>query len=402
MEDLLFLAHRIPYPPNKGDKIRSWNILRHLTERYRVHLGCFVDDPEDWRYEKQLRKLCGDCLFVPLHPVRAKITSAGALLTGAPLTLAYYRSAAMSRWTRALKKRVNIQRVFVFSSAMAQFVPQGDSDCHRLVIDFVDVDSDKWAQYAERKSFPANWIYRREARTLAKFEHRMAEKADASLLVSEAEAELFRSLVPSAADRVFALNNGVDFDFFDPDETYADPYGKERQVLVFTGQMDYWANVDAVNWFAEDMFPMIRDQVPGAQFWIVGANPSPEVSRLKALPGVHVTGRVPDIRPYLQHARTVVAPIRVARGVQNKVLEAMAMAKSVIATPEAADGISANPNTDIVVAAGLKEFVAAVIKSLRDQDESEMGAIARKTVISKYSWATNLTGLNEFLETPAL
>ena len=152
MEDLLFLAHRIPYPPNKGDKIRSWNILRHLAERYRVHLGCFVDDPEDWQYEKHLREICGDCLFLPLHPVRARLASACALLTGAPLTLAYYRSAAMARWTRALRQRVNIQRIFVFSSAMAQFVPQETSNPARLVIDFVDVDSDNASGTSELRT----------------------------------------------------------------------------------------------------------------------------------------------------------------------------------------------------------------------------------------------------------
>lgn len=402
MEDLLFLAHRIPYPPNRGDKIRSWNILRHLAEKYRVHLGCFVDNPEDRQYEKNLRDICGDCLFVPLHPFRAKLASARAFLTGDPLTLAYYRSAAMSRWIKALKHRTKLRRVFVFSSCMAQFVPKSAFADARLVIDFVDVDSDKWAQYAERKSFPASWVYRREARTLAEFERRVAEAADACLLVSEAEAELFRSLLPSGAEHVFALNNGVDFDFFDPDETYSDPYEGARQVLVFTGQMDYWANVDAVQWFAQDIFPVIRDRVPDAQFWIVGANPSQQVSQLKALPGIVVTGRVPDVRPYLHHARTVVAPLRVARGVQNKVLEAMAMAKTVVATPEAADGISASPNQDFVVASGICNLADEIVKSLVDNNEHEMGETARKTVISKYSWGANLSDLNNFLESPVL
>lgn len=398
MEDLLFLAHRIPYPPNKGDKIRSWNILRHLTEKYRVHLGCFVDDPDDWQYEKYLREVCGDCMFVPLNPLWAKLTSARAFFTGDPLTLYYYRSPAMSRWISELKRRIKLQRVFVFSSSMAQFVPKQTFDDARLIVDFVDVDSDKWAQYAARKSFPANWLYRREARTLAGFERRIAKAADACLLVSEAEAKLFRNLFPEVADHVFALNNGVDFDFFNPDETYSDPYEGASNVLVFTGQMDYWANVDAVQWFAHDILPDIRNRVPGAQFWIVGANPSREVSRLGALSGIAVTGRVPDIRPYLHYARTVVAPIRVARGVQNKVLEAMAMAKTVIATPEAADGISAKTNHDFLVASGSLEFADETVKSLLDNKGQKLGTSARKTVISRYSWGANLSGLNNYLE----
>jgi sugar transferase (PEP-CTERM/EpsH1 system associated) len=401
MEDLLFLAHRIPYPPNKGDKIRSWNILRHLTEKYRVHLGCFVDDPEDWQYERNLREICSDCLFVPLNPVRARLASARALLTGEPLTLAYYRSRAMTRWISALRDRIDFRRVFIFSSSMAQYVPQGLLGDSRLVVDFVDVDSDKWAQYAKRKNFPASWVYRREARTLSGLERRVAENAHACLLVSEAEAQLFRDLSPVSGDRVYALNNGVDFDFFDPEREYPNPYSGAKNVMVFTGQMNYWANADAVIWFAHDIFPKIRERVSDAEFWVVGANPTREVSRLANMPGVEVTGRVPDIRPFLHHAHVVVAPLRVARGIQNKVLEAMAMAKIVVATPEAADGILANPGKDLIVVAETSKFVDEIIEFLTDCtdcNERGIGRVARETIILNYSWGTNLSSLNRLLE----
>lgn len=398
MSELLFLAHRIPYPPNKGDKIRSWNILKFLTQHYRVHLGCFIDDPEDEKHRSTLEEICESCQFTPLNPSLAKLRSLGGMISGAPLTLPYFWDRQLAKWTDALIRDRKIEHVFIFSSSMAQYAMGDAAAKARRVVDYVDVDSDKWRQYAAAKSWPAGWIYNRESRRLLSFEREVAAASDASLFVSEAEADLFKALAPESAAKIGALNNGVDFEYFDPTQTYDRLFDGTDPILVFTGAMDYWANVDAVRWFANDVFPGIRARCPTAQFWIVGARPSPQVTELTSVSGIHVTGSVPDIRPYIAHADIIVAPLRLARGIQNKVLEAMAMARPVIASPEALEGIDAEIGRDIICADGADAFVEHTVALLGDPDPNAMGDRARDRVVSTYGWTANLAGLKTLLE----
>ena len=405
MADLLYLCHRIPYPPNKGDKIRSWHMLQHLAARHRVHLGCFVDDPHDWRYADRLREICVDTHFVRLSPGLARLRSLAGLLDGRPLTLAYYRDRGLARWIARVLAETRPGGIVAFSSAMAQFVmppPEATRDAPRRVIDFVDVDSEKWRAYAEKRRGLDRWIYGREARTLLAYERRIAAAFDASLFVSDAEAALFRRLAPETAARVGHMANGVDCDYFSPERAYEDPYWDEAgPVVVFTGAMDYWANVDAVRWFAEAVFPLVRARVPGARFFIVGAKPTPEVRHLAAHDdAIVITGRVPDVRPYLAHAAAVVAPLRIASGIQNKVLEAMAMAKATLATPEAVEGIAAEPEREILVADTPESFSRKLCSLLADGDLGGLGARARARVAETHGWAVNLARLDEILEGP--
>jgi len=397
MAELLFLAHRIPYPPDKGDKIRSWHVLRHLARTHDVHLGCFVDDPDDWRHEGILRELCGECLFLPFHPRRARIRGLAAFVDGGPLTLRCYRDRRLADWVENLRRRRRIDRIYVFSSAMAQYVL--DDGAGRRVIDFVDVDSDKWRQYAANKSGPAAWVYAREARRLLAYERRVARAFDASLFVSPAEAELFRALAPESAGRVQSLANGVDIDFFSPEHAFDDPFGGDRDAIVFTGAMDYWANVDAVTWFADAVLPLVRERHPEARFRIVGSKPAAEVRRLARRPGIEVTGRVPDVRPHVAHATLAVAPMRIARGVQNKVLEAMAMGRAVVTTPQGLEGIAAEAGREIVVAEEAAAFADAVCDLLAGADAAaEIGRRARARVVGSYSWGATLTPLDGLLD----
>jgi sugar transferase (PEP-CTERM/EpsH1 system associated) len=395
VSDLLFLAHRIPYPPNKGDKIRSWNFLRHLAERRRVHLGCFIDDPADHEHEGTLRRICGDCCFVTLKSRTSRLLSARGLLTGAPLTLPYYASGQLSGWTRDIAKRFRLDQIFFFSSAMAQFDVAPPYPARR-VIDFVDVDSQKWTEYAARQPWPLSWVYDREGRTLLNFERAMARRMDASLFVSPAETQLFASLAPESAGKLYAVNNGVDTDYFSPERSYENPFPAGTRPLVFTGAMDYWPNIDAVAYFVREVLPAVRAAVPDAGFWIVGSNPAKAVLDLAAQPGVTVTGRVPDVRPYLAHAGAVVAPLRIARGIQNKVLEAMAMAKTVVATPQAAEGIEGEPGRHYHVAATGDTLAAAVKQALADP--TGLGSQARGYVLATYHWQKSLDKLDLILD----
>jgi sugar transferase (PEP-CTERM/EpsH1 system associated) len=398
MEDLLFLAHRIPYPPDKGDKIRSYHLLRYLTRRYRVYLAAFIDDPQDWQHTDTLRAMCADSFFRSLQPFAAKLRSLGGLLQGQPLTLRYYHDRDMQRWVSDTLRRHGIRRVFVFSSAMAQYVTQYGEDGLQRIIDFVDVDSDKWLQYSQSKRLPGNWVYRREAKTLLDYERHIARLFDVSLFVSRDEAKHFQALAPDVAPKIQHFNNGVDTDYFTPEGDYPSPYGADEKVLVFTGAMDYWANVDGVIWFAHEVFPEIRKQIPNASFYIVGARPAEAVKQLARQQGIVVSGRVPDVRPYLAHATAAVAPLRIARGVQNKVLEAMAMDKPVVMTPAAAEGIEAGADLQPLMAKDAVAFQTLCLELLRPNARLDMSGRARGCVLAHYNWDKNLAHVEELLE----
>jgi sugar transferase (PEP-CTERM/EpsH1 system associated) len=401
MRDLLFLAHRLPYPPNKGDKVRSFHLLRHLASRYRVHLGTFIDDPADWTHADVVRSMCAGSCILGLDRARARWRSLLALAGRGSLTEAYYRDRRMGAWVDSCLAAGTVSRVVVFSSAMAQYVPL-PAAAVRVVVDFVDVDSDKWRQYAARKPWPASWVYRREARTLLELERRVASAADASVFVSAAEAALFRRLAPAAAGKVRHVDNGVDLGYFQPRAGGVDPYPPDADPVVFTGAMDYWANADAVSWFAREVFPSVRARRPSAVFYVVGARPGPDVRRLADLPGVRVTGTVPDVRPYLAHARVAVAPLRVARGVQNKVLEALAMGRPVVATPAALEGIEPSPPAGTLRVDDPVAMAEQVLWCVSDPvAAAALGAAGRASVERHCDWAANLAGFSELVDGPA-
>lgn len=394
--DLLFLAHRIPYPPNKGDKTRAWHFLHHLAQTRRVFLGCFIDDPGDWAHVPFLRHVAFDTCFVPLGRARPLVRGVAALPTSVPLTLPYYRDSRLSAWVRRLRSGAS-PTVFAYSSSMAQYAMSWH-DSPRI-IDFVDVDSAKWQHYARHRRWPMSALYRRESNALLRTERKIASEFDASIFVSEPEADLFRTLAPEAANRIVAITNGIDAEKFSPDGKYADPYaGARASALCFTGMMDYWPNVDGVTWFVDAVLPRVRAIRPDATFWIVGARPTPAVRKLEQCAGVIVTGQIPDTRPYLAHASAVVAPLRVARGIQNKVLEGMAMGRPVIASPEAFEGIRAQPGRDLLVAAGADEFVSAIERIWNGTVGSGIGAAARTAIEREYDWSRHLLALDGALD----
>jgi len=392
---LLFLCHRIPYPPNKGDKIRSWHLLRYLQGHYRVHLGAFVDDPADWVHREFLAEGCESLYLRPLNPRTARLRSLQGLFDGRPLTLAYYRDRGMAAWVRGTLARRPVETVFVFSSAMAQYVPEAAPIRHR-VIDFVDVDSDKWRQYAARLPWYSAWVYRREARRLEAFDKAVARAFDLSLLVSAQEADLFRGLFGDDPPAIEALVNGVDTDFFAPDPLRPSPYPPGERAVVFTGAMDYWPNVDAVVWFAREIWPRICAACPECRFHILGGRPT-ETVRALVDARIRVQGAVPDMRPWLQGAAVVVAPMRIARGIQNKVLEGMAMARPVVTTAKGLEGIAARPRREILVADSADGFAAAVLEALGEGGEA-LGRRAREYVCRQHTWEANLAALGRFLQ----
>ncbi len=394
---MLFLSHRIPYPPNKGDKIRSWHILRHLSEHYRVLLGCFIDDPADWQFASVLRERCAECCFVPLKPAFAKWRSLRGFVTGAPLTLPYYRDGRLFAWVKEVAARRKPKHLFIYCSAMAQYSEAAEGATMRSIIDFVDVDSDKWRQYALRSRWPLDWVYRREHQALLRAEREAALRFDTSLLASDAEAALFRQLVPEAAHKIVALSNGVDCDFFSPDHALPNPYEDSRNIAVFTGAMDYRANIDAVLYFADDVLPHVRRDIPDVVFYIVGSRPTRQVLELGRREGIVVTGGVSDVRPYLAHAKIAVAPLRIARGIQNKVLEAMAMARPVAVTEQALEGIKAEVGKEVLLATTTGQFIDIVSRAMIGAGYDWVGKFARQRMLSDFDWRANLARLDKAL-----
>lgn len=397
MKRVLFLVHRIPFPPNKGDKIRSFNLLKQLARNHEVHLGAFVDDPADWAHERALAKWCADSLLLPMNTGYRKLASLTGLVTGEALTVPIYRDRRMARWVKAKCVEQGIDRIVVFSSAMAQYVRGPEMRACTRVVDLVDVDSEKWRAYAPRHRWPMNWIYRREAQRLLAFERAVAAECDAVVLVSPQEAQLFRELAPESADKTYAVHNGVDTEYFSPEHELENPYPAGAKVLVFTGAMDYWANVDAVSWFAESVYPQIRSQMPEALFYVVGARPTEAVTRLQQQPGVTVTGAVEDVRPYLAHGTAAVAPLRIARGIQNKVLEAMAMAKPVLASSAAMEGIAVPDAFDPLTCDEPEAFVTAALELLRHGDSQGYGHLGRQIVMTRYGWTESFSKFEQLL-----
>jgi sugar transferase (PEP-CTERM/EpsH1 system associated) len=331
--------------------------------------------------------------------LRARLRSLRGLLGDQPLTLPYYADRAMARWVGKRVREQDIHHLFAFSSAMAQYAPLPDDWPMQRVMDLVDVDSDKWRQYSEHKPWPMNRIYEREARTLGNYERRLAAEWNACLLVSETEAQWLRERAPESATRIHALNNGVDVAYFSPDQAFVGPYGEGERALVFTGAMDYWANVDAVCWFAEAIWPQIQRQIPAARFYIVGSRPTIAVRRLAQRPGILVTGAVADVRPYIIHAHAAVAPLRVARGIQNKVLEAMSLGRPLVMTRAAADGISLEGLPGVVVSDDADALARACCTRLQAEVVPEANREMRSWLCLHYDWNHNLARLGDYFNT---
>lgn len=395
--EILFLVHRIPFPPDRGDKIRSHHIFHALRQIGPVHVGCFADDARDMGFADEMAAFTASQCVVRRDRSRA-VAGVNALLRRQPMLVAMYESARLHQWVGKILKERPIRAIVGYSVQMAHFVPRDLPEGVRFIMDFVDFDSAKYAAYGAGQSGVMGWVNRREGRVLMRFERETALRADVSTFVSAAEADMFvRAAGVEGAD-VRALDNGVDLNYFNVVSDTPSIKNQEKPLLVFTGQMDYRPNIEAVRSFARDAFPAIRAAHPAARFAIVGRNPAPEVGALAALPGVVVTGAVPDVRGWLAAADVVVAPLRIARGIQNKVLEAMAMGRPVVASPQAAEGIDAQDGAHLMIAANPEEEAQAVLALLGNPDLAEaLGRAARARMEARYDWATALAPLADMV-----
>jgi polysaccharide biosynthesis protein PslH len=396
---LLFLAHRIPYPPNKGDKIRSYNELRGFVERgNEVHLLAFADRRRDLSYRVFLAQLCASVEIVPIHRIDAKFRAAAKLMTSQPLSLGYFESWKMKRLVRQSIARHDFDAIFVYSSTMAQYVPR--ELWGRTIVDLVDVDSEKWRDYANFAKPPKSWLYGLEWKRLRRYEHEIVRRFAFTILTTTREASLLDELDEfTRRARLRIISNGVDLDYFQPEgEGAISPTPR----LVFVGAMDYYANIEGVTWFVEKVFPLIRRLEPRAEFFIVGSNPTSEVERLGRRKGVSVTGLVYDIRPFMRSATACVVPLRIARGVQNKVLEAMAAGKAIVATPEAVAGLRVRDGRELLLAQTPEEFADATLSLIRQESlRRELSSKSLRFVETEHDWEPLVRSVAELTESVA-
>lgn len=392
--EILFIAHRIPFPPDRGDKIRSHAILQHLATLAPVHVACLADDPDDLAQEGALDALAAShCLVHRTKPL--PLAGIEALLRGWPISLAAFSSRRLHRYVRQVLASRPIAAVFVFSGQMGHYVPADFAG--RLVVDLVDVDSAKFEAYAERAGGLRRRLFAREERLLRAEEARLARRADATLLVSVAEAALLLSRVSlDDSVRVWPLINGIDSIAYDPARVAPAPElaGRPGPHLIFTGQMDYPPNIAAALRAARRIMPLVRREFPTAEFHVVGRRPTTEVRALDGIDGCRVHGAVPDVRPWLRGADLALVPLEIARGIQNKVLEAMAMELPVVASIGAATGINARPPGELAVGETDAELAEAVIALLADPGRARrIGQAARRCLVREHSWAAALQPL---------
>ncbi len=390
---ILYIAHRIPYPPDKGDKIRSFHQIQHLSKKHEVHLVCFVDEKGDLPYARALEKYCASVDVVFRGKLASRCLAFQALLfSKEPLSVASFYSAELAQKITHTLGREAYDKIFVFSSAMARYVKHISHI--PKVMDFVDVDSEKWQLYAQYHPFPLSWIYRLEVARLSRYEENIARIFEHSIFVSEKEAALFRQRV--GGKPISVIPNGVDLDYFCPDG--AGRSSHTQPSIVFTGAMDYFPNVDAVRYFCSKIFPRVREAVPEVGFYIVGRNPTRQVRGLGSQPGVVVTGYVPDVRPYLAKAWVAIAPLRIARGLQNKILEAMAMGLPVVGTSEAFQGTRARREDGIRMADDSKSFAHAVVTLLKDPVLRRRCSLAARDYVERqHQWQDHGARLESLL-----
>ncbi|MCZ8136544.1 MAG: TIGR03087 family PEP-CTERM/XrtA system glycosyltransferase [Porphyrobacter sp.] len=396
MGDILFLAHRVPFPPDRGDRIRSHHLLKGLARLGPVHVGCFAEGKDKAGEEALAQIAASHCIAPRTKPL--PLAGIEAVLAGKPVSLTAFHSRQLAGWVRDTIARHDISAIVVFSGQMGQYVP--DDFKGRVVIDLCDVDSAKFASYAQGGE--CVWLNAREARLLAAEEERLGQRADATILISEAEAALYRSRLRDPAKvNVQVIGNGINAAFFDPATVRPHPVleGQPGPHFVFTGQMDYRPNEQAALWVIEALLPVLRQRFPDALFHVVGRNPTVKLMAHDGQSGVRVWGEVPDVRPFIAAADAVLAPLLIARGVQNKVLEAMAMARPVVLTPEAATGIAAVDGEHWLVSAPDPQAMAGKIADLLadPQAQAHMAAAARRFVLDHHGWEAMLAPLGQLV-----
>jgi polysaccharide biosynthesis protein PslH len=388
---ILFLCHRVPYPPDKGEKIRAFHEIRALAKRNRIHLLTLADGPVPDL--APLESLCEKVEVFPIHRMAGYARAVLSATRPRPLTLSFFESKELAARVRELAATESYDVAVAYSSSMGPYLELLSG--LPTVMDMVDVDSAKWEQYARFAPLPLRPVYSLEAKRLRAYEAELARTLDCVTLATAREARLLQSFAPGA--RIATVVNGVDLEHFKPLDLPKAP----RPTLVFTGQMDYFANVDGIVGFTRRVFPRLRERFPDLELLVVGRSPVPAVRALGDLPGVLVTGTVGDIRPFLARAWVFVAPLRIAQGVQNKVLEAMASNLPVVCSDKVHAGVSEGGfqhGRDLLAASTDEEMEHAIAALLEDPEARDrLAECAHQRLAAAYRWGPNLERFEELI-----
>lgn len=398
---VLLLTHRVPYPPDRGDRIRAYHLLKLLSRHFEVGLACVSDEEVTVEQRQVLSQLAGRVSIQRTNKLVSKARGAAALARGEAVTPSLFYDPRLAKQIIQWHSKRPFDAVLTFCTGMIRYARMLTHPAHRPpefartrpihVLDLVDVDSQKWSAYAAQTNGPMKWVYAKEAERLARIESGVEDRFDRISVISQAEADTYREYLRDHPGLAVA-ENGVDLEYFSPRPDIS------SQTAVFVGVLNYKPNVEAVQWYVKEVMPLVLKKLPHARFLIVGKDPSAKVKALHHHQGVEVVGEVPDVRPYIEQAAAVVAPLKVARGVQNKVLEAMACRRAVVCSPEAADGIRALAGRHLLVADTPKMFSRYVLALMRDDHyRQQVAAAARRCVQRRYSWPQALGPMLELL-----
>jgi sugar transferase (PEP-CTERM/EpsH1 system associated) len=387
---ILYICHRFPFPPNRGGKIRPFQMIKHLSQLHEVHVCSLAHSLTEAEAGQGLREHCAhtECAVVS-EPVQT-LRMIARLPTAKPSSMGYFYSRDLRKRIRALHQRSRYDLVFVHCSSMAQYAFEIRDTAK--VLDFGDMDSQKWLEYSNYKPFPLSAGYWWEGKKLEIEERRLAYQFDVCTATTQAELATLNELAPGITSDWFP--NGVDHQFFSPNGNDYD-----ANVISFIGRMDYYPNQECMLRFCKEVLPLIQKQRPSAQLFIVGADPIPAIRKLAELPNVIVTGSVPDVRPFVRRSAVMVAPLAIARGTQNKILEAMAMGIPVVTSSVAADGVDVIPNEHLLVADDAPTCAQAVLKIMKDRNERQrLSDAGRMRVKSHHHWPNSMRRMEAILE----
>ena len=387
---ILYICHRFPFPPKRGGKIRPFIMIRHFSQRHEVTVASLVRSEEEGREGQDISPYCANFEMVEVSKPVQMARMVARLPTSTASTLGYFYSAELALRIREMLRRRSFDLIFVHCSSVAQYV----SEVRGIpkILDFGDMDSQKWLEYARFKSFPLNLGYRLEGSKMLRVEKRLAGCFDLCTATTRAEWETLNGYGVDVASDWFP--NGVDSDFFAPDGKDYDP-----DTISFIGRMDYYPNQECMADFCANTLPLLRAKRPNVKLLIVGADPSAAMRRLGDLPGVTVTGSVPDVRPFVRGAALMVAPLNIARGTQNKILEAMAMGVPVVTSRVAAGGVDAVADEHFLVTETYIGYANAILKIMDDKAERNRLAIAgRARMISNHAWPKSMERLDGIVE----
>ena len=379
---ILFLTHRLPYAPNRGDRVRAYHILRHLASYAQVDLVSLVHDDKEASHAGDLASFTSSVTVVRVPRLRNMVMSGLRLPTRRPTTHSMLDAPELTPAIARVVGRNRPDLVFAYCSGLAHVVFQPPLRDLPLVVDMVDVDSEKWADLAGVTKPPLSWIYAREARRLAVFEAALAHKAKVTFITTEHERQALLRLAPDA--RVEVIQNGVDVEALRP----PGPPATSANV-VFCGVMNYPPNEEGAIWLVKEVWPLVRAVRPDARLQLVGASPSKVVQALAAA-DIEVTGSVPDVRPYLWGAAVSVAPLQRARGVQNKVLEATAAGLPVVVTTVVLAGLPTELQDLVQVADTPPEMAQAIFTLLGSPGPTRI-------VAEQLQWAPQLSTISDLL-----